>query len=121
MIRLAGATAFQWSTSEQVYPLEKAADGSTLYAKEVDLGGLPNNGTSSTAHGIPSFNPSSQMHRLELQRSRSDTQDFVPVPDGAWAASSFYNTNSVSTTNIFVITTQNWTAFTGRARLIYKK
>jgi hypothetical protein len=44
---------FTWSANEQVYPFEKASDGSTLYCKEVYCGVLPNNGTATTAHGVP--------------------------------------------------------------------
>lgn len=47
-----GYNTFQWSTSEQVWPFEKAADGSTLYCKEVSLGQFPNNGDKDVAHGI---------------------------------------------------------------------
>jgi hypothetical protein len=48
---VAHAPAFQWSTSEQVYPFEKASDGSTLYCKEITAGAL-SSGYTGTAHGI---------------------------------------------------------------------
>jgi hypothetical protein len=51
--------AFQWSASEQVYPFEKASDGSTLYCKEIYFGTLPDTGSKSVAHNIsPSLTPS---------------------------------------------------------------
>ena len=56
MLRLVGVGVgveeFQWSEDEQVWPFEKANDGSTLYCKEVDCGAGPNNGYSYTNHGI---------------------------------------------------------------------
>jgi hypothetical protein len=55
MTRLAGVSSFTWSTSEQVWPFEKAADGSTLYCKEIDCGYLGNSGWKSTAHNLGAF------------------------------------------------------------------
>lgn len=44
-------SAFQWSTSEQVYPLEKSNSGETLYCREFNIGALPDNGQSFTSIG----------------------------------------------------------------------
>ena len=56
MLRLVGVGVgveeFQWSEDEQVWPFEKAKDGSTLYCKEVDFGALPNHGLKQVTHGI---------------------------------------------------------------------
>lgn len=57
MIRLSGAggqaTAFQWSTDEQVWPFELANDGSTLYCIEFrDQGAMPNTGNKYIAHSL---------------------------------------------------------------------
>ena len=46
-----GPVAFQWSTSEQVWPFEKDLSGRTLYCKEIDLGDLPQNGIKTTSLG----------------------------------------------------------------------
>ena len=45
--------AFQWSTSEQVWPSEKDSSGRILYCKEIAFGAMPNNGTKTKAHNIP--------------------------------------------------------------------
>jgi len=66
-----GVNAFQWSTSEQVYPFEKADDGSTLYAKRYDMGALPNTGTKDVALGIG--NPAGpKIHRLYIKAMAPD-------------------------------------------------
>lgn len=51
MIRLAGASAFTWSESEQVYPFEKDTDGKTLYCKVLTIPSLAA-GYASVAHGV---------------------------------------------------------------------
>jgi len=43
--------AFEWTTSEQVWPFE-TDEGATLYAKKIDFGAGPNNTTKTVAHGI---------------------------------------------------------------------
>jgi len=47
---------FQWSTDEQVYPFEKASDGSTLYCKEVSIGDMPVGGWKYVPLNIPNIN-----------------------------------------------------------------
>ena len=61
MIKLIPAE-FKWKTTEQMYPFEKADDGSVLYCKYVNCNALPNNGTSNTAHGISNFT-ASKVHK----------------------------------------------------------
>ena len=47
-----GVSEFQWGALEQVWPFEKAADGSTLYCKEIAFGSLPAAGVKTVAHGL---------------------------------------------------------------------
>lgn len=42
----------EWSTSEQVWPLEKGPTGQTLYFKYVNFGQLPNSGWKHVDHNI---------------------------------------------------------------------
>ena len=52
LVSAGGIEEFQWSSEEQVWPFEKASDGSTLYCKEIDMDLVPNNGISHVSHSI---------------------------------------------------------------------
>jgi hypothetical protein len=113
----AGTPAFQWSTSEQVYPLEKDRSGNTLYCKEIDFGALPNAGTKNVAHGISGLT-SPKIFRLEFNWGIGAGQQFE---NGTYAAGSQSMTPSVTTTNIQVNTNIDLSSLTGMARIIYSK
>jgi hypothetical protein len=58
MLRLVSAGSieeFQWSTSEQVWPFEKSANGSTLYCKQVNIGDMPVGGWKYVALNTPNI------------------------------------------------------------------
>jgi hypothetical protein len=55
LVSVGSIEEFQWSEDEQVWPFERAEDGSTLYCKKIDGGFGPNAGTKAIAHGIDSI------------------------------------------------------------------
>jgi hypothetical protein len=106
--------AFQWSTSEQVWPFEKDRDGKLIYCKEIYLGNYPNTGTKNVAHGISNFDRSTQMHKLEGFGSWGDP---IPYPDINGLTIGFYMTN----TNVVIRNSADYSSQTGYARLYYTK
>jgi hypothetical protein len=113
-----GPVAFQWSASEQIWPFEKAVDGSVLYCKEVDCGAMPNNGTKSVAHNIASF-PYTKVHRLEniiWNPSGADVRTFADAGSGQFQGYIYLDDN-----NINVRTLQDWTFQNLKVRIIYAK
>lgn len=116
MIRLAGASSFTWSTSEQVYPFEKSSDGSTLYCKEIDCGAGPNAGVKDVAHNIPSHSIGNlfDISLMVVAPGSWDTR-FPQFSDGNRI--DYY----VTTANIHIITVADWTEVNLTAKIIYKK
>lgn len=113
MIKLAGVSSFQWSSTEQAWPFEKAADGSTLYCKELNLGyGTPNT-PDSNPHSIPSFSPE-KLHSCTVFM-RQPGSDAVTLP--------FFNTYwQITTTNLIIYYDNNaWGSYEAIAKLIYAK
>lgn len=111
MIKLAGInslSAFQWSTSEQVYPFEKGPAGETVYAKRINFGAAPAATSKPVNHNISSYTPSKLLFMRGLMYGASDS---YPIPFGhpsgadiqtwtdstqVWAASSYnYSTRSI--------------------------
>jgi len=117
MISLKGQ--FIWSTSEQPYPLEKAADGSQLYCKEVPLGALPNNDFKNVAYNIPGLTVD-KIFRLTCEAYNPVTSQFFSIP---WATSNlpyviqFY----VHGSNLVLLTGTDLSNCIGSAKIIYKK
>ena len=116
-------SAFQWSASEQTYPFEKNSAGNTLYAVEIDLGTLPNNGSKSVAHGISSFD-ATKVFRVEgLASSNTYSGSNKIAIQLGWAttvassALQLYLYNS----NIELLTGQNLSALSGKLRIYYSK
>jgi len=80
--QVAQVAPFQWSTSEQIYPFERALDGSTLYCKYISAGAMPNSGWASIAHNIPNWSPS-KLHRMNIYCYSANDQgspSHVPLP-----------------------------------------
>ena len=106
---------FQWSTSEQVWPFEKASDGSTLYCKEFqNQGALPNTGNMYIAHGL------------------GDTSSFVLVRGSCEARGvgggyqqlvpNAYSTISFTPSGLEIHTTTNMSGYSAyRTKIIYAK
>lgn len=112
-------SSFIWSSKEQVYPLEKAADGSTLYCKEIYAGSLPNNGVKLAAHGIASI-ALGKVHKLS--GVAIDTSNLViPLPSAS--TSNGYNVVlALTPTDVYIATAQNYSAYTvTKIRIIYAK
>jgi len=118
-----GPVAFQWSSSEQVWPFEKDDSGNILYCKQIDCGTLPNSGNSNTSHNIPSLNtlkvhkveglvfgPTSTDYALPLNMTRSDGYNYTV---SVWMQ---YTVVTIQTG--FNYGTYGWTA---KVRVIYAK
>jgi hypothetical protein len=119
---IGGPVAFQWSSSEQVYPFEKAADGSTLYCKEINFGAWPNNGTKSVPHGITWIGgfDTTKLHRIE-GRVWNDTATWVACIPYAHPTDGFSPATYITATDISLynqLDLSNWSCV---IRLIYKK
>ncbi len=68
-----GSNAFQWSTSEQVWPFEKDENGNTLYAKlftVADLAG--SSGIAYIAHGLTGPNYCNRLWATHTGNSNND-------------------------------------------------
>jgi len=104
-------TAFQWSSSEQVYPFEKTVNGDTLYAIRVDMGALLNTAGKTVAHNIPGGLIASKIHRLWGYASHP-SGFALPLPHvsgnlAEMIALVFTNTDAI------VVSYQNKTDYTG--------
>jgi len=51
-VTTSSSTAFQWSTSEQIWPYEVTDAGETIFCKQFNIASFPNNGNVDTAHGV---------------------------------------------------------------------
>ena len=114
MLRLVSAGGsieeFQWSTNEQVWPFEKASDGSTLYAKEVDFGYLPNTGYKGEAHNISNFE---FPHSVSFTTRRTTSHNLQLDTVNVWS--------SVSATTIGCQSNSNLSDMPAFCRLVYTK
>ena len=109
-----GVEEFQWSTSEQVWPFEKGPSGQTLYAKQVDFGALPNNGTKTVNHGISSFD-SSYVFKSQFSILWPNTWHYEENINHA-------PVRSINSTQIRVVVSDTDSSFmTARVRIIYAK
>lgn len=116
---LAGATAFTWSTTEQVWPWEKNDAGETLYAKQVDIGNLPNATTKNVAHGITVT--SSKIFKIYgiMYDTNAPEYNILPIPfviDDTGEVCLY-----MGLTNVIVITKANYSSWIGKVRIIYAK
>jgi len=117
MLRLVSAGGaveeFQWSTSEQIWPFEKADDGSALYCKRIDFGNLPAIGTKHVAHGISGF--------IESNVFKFDVLWSSPATTAAWSYGAYYQNFQVDATNCRCDNNMNLSSFIATIRMIYKK
>lgn len=113
------ASAFEWSTSEQVWPFEKDVGGGTIYAKLIDLGQFPNSGTKLVAHGVAGFT-SDKLRRIEgyMYPPGFPNSQAAPIPATFGLNDVQVNTDN---TNIYIITVSDWTAYNGVIRFYYVK
>jgi hypothetical protein len=112
--------AFQWSTSEQVYPFEKDSSGNTLYCKQIDCGAWPNNGSKNTAHGISNFD-SRKIHRFIMYRRQASGAEFFALVNYGWGG--YENTMAVylNSTNIIMFDGADHSSEASYAQIIYAK
>jgi hypothetical protein len=112
-----GPVAFQWSTSEQVYPFEKDSSGNTLYCKEVDFGALPNAGVKSVAHGIDVAKVFSV-----IASANNGSASRIPVPSTWNSTAGAYDVFlELQTSNITIQDWIDWSMYSCKVRLIYAK
>lgn len=117
-----GLASFTWSTSEQVYPFEKAPNGATLYCKKINLGNLPNSGYKDIAHGISGFNAGDDTFFFDaiMKLSATDSQT-LPLTFVSDSQISYQIFCYISGANVGISTAINYSSYTAIARLIYKK
>jgi hypothetical protein len=118
-----GPVAFQWSTSEQVYPFEKGSNGETLYAKQVTISSFPNNGSQNYPHGISGLGSgTSRVKQIWGVVYRGNGLVARPMPY-AHANGQYTIELLTDETNIIIGTGSNYFALdgSGYVRLIYSK
>jgi hypothetical protein len=115
-----GVSTFQWSTSEQVWPFEKASGGATLYCKEVNFGTLPNATTKNVAHGISNFNAGDDLFFMNVIRKVSTTR-YIQIPCPRPDNMAYQAYAGVDSTNINIWNGYDMSSDTAIVRLIYKK
>jgi hypothetical protein len=116
---VAAVQPFQWSTSEQVYPFEKASNGDTLYCKEINFGTFPNGGNKSVAHGISGLVDNKVFDFYGMgYATGGDSSVKVPYVD----TNPTYNINmSVNSTNVVMSCNGDFSTYSGIAKVIYAK
>ena len=117
MIKLSN---FIWSTKEQVYPFEKASDGSILYAKEIDCGELPNNGTKQVAHSISGLDITKVFKWYMTSATSTDCFSTHYADDGGGSGAP-HITGWLNSTQITLVTRTNRTGGYCKCRIIYSK
>jgi hypothetical protein len=75
-----GPAAFTWSTSEQVWPFEKSANGDTLYCRQVTVATLPNFGTVTTT--VTGVTPTRIFRMSAFKRRKVSVYDTYMIPEG---------------------------------------
>lgn len=119
-----GVSAFTWSTSEQVWPFEKASGGGTLYAKQIDFGTLPNNGTKTVAHNISGLTPS-KVHMITGVMFADSFTYAAKIMNLGWANHPSVDDYPIlfyaNETNVVVRDIINWSTHSATIKLIYAK
>jgi hypothetical protein len=109
--------AFQWSSEEQVYPLERASDGSVLYCKEIEMGFLACRGGRSVPHGISNYD-GKKLHIISGTIYNTVGSDAVAINSMAYGG----NFCILDSVNVSVFTpTTDWTTYKCTVRLVYSK
>ena len=114
-----GPSAFQWSTSEQVWPFEKDHSGNVLYCKELSIGLLPNTGSLgvSTSPIVADKIVHFSGYAINVASHKSMPLPF-PFYLPAFAVSVWHNVDG----KIYIDTGNGqWSDMTGYIRLIYSK
>jgi len=103
--------SFNWTTSEQVWPYEKL-NGDVIYAKMYIVAAMPNNTTLNIAHGITTIDKLLFLSAAAGNGSSNFISD--NVSNAAFRG-------DVIGTNIRVISTVNFTGYSGVVRILYTK
>ena len=114
-----GASNFQWSSTEQVWPFELWNDGSTLYCKEINIGLLAN--ASNVAYPLTSIYSgltAEKVHSFSgVARNGVGRIINIPHPNPAPHEVAI----DCLTGNLYVTTASNaWIAYTGYIKVVYK-
>lgn len=112
---------FQWKSTEQIYPFEKADDGSTLYCKQIVAASLPAS-AGWYSLGAVGISDARLVHRIEgIANQGTDVYDAFSLPYTYPQAQNnelgvrYYNGN------IEVNVNTNYSAYNAKIRIIYKK
>ena len=115
---IGGSLAFQWSTSEQVYPFEKDAAGNTLYCKIIDVGALPNAGSKTVASGLTDVTKIFTWQGFALKSSAPGRQYQMP---GGWESGGYAIAGGFNPDQFECGTAWDATGFTGKVYVKYSK
>lgn len=108
---------FVWSSEEQIYPLERASDGSVLYCKEIDMGFLACRTGTSVPHGISNYD-GKKLHSIGGTIYNTVGSDAVAINSMAYGGN-FCILDSVNV-SVFTLTT-DWATYRCTVRLVYSK
>ena len=103
--------AFDWSTSEQIYPFETIG-GQTVYAKYYSVANFPNSTTANIAHGITDLD---RVIELSIEAKSGTTY----IRGDANVSSTLLS--YVLGSNLVVISTVNYSAYSGKIFIKYTK
>lgn len=110
-----GISEFQWSTSEQVWPFEKAIDGSTLYCRQVSIATLPNYGTVTVA--VTGVVPTKIFRIVAFKRRKVADYDTYCIPEGT----AVQQVGIQSSNTLSAYSSTDATGWEGIVKLIYWK
>jgi hypothetical protein len=114
MTRLAGVQSFQWSSIEQVYPLERGPNNETLYAIQVDNVAMPNGGWAYTAHNIAG------LYVAKIHQATAFTNQGISLPR-ATPNYPYCIDFQIGDTQIQIQSDRNYSSYSAKVRLIYAK
>ena len=104
--------SFTWSTSEQIWPFEKPVGGGVFYAKAYSVASFPNNTTATIAHGITGLTG-----MRELWTAAGDGTNFFKADGNATSGLHI----SILGSNIRIVTTANFSTYSGTIYFIYTR
>lgn len=110
-----------WSSKEQVYPFEKAEDGSTIYCKKIDFGTPPNTGTKTVSHGISGVDSDNFIRFWGVMQGTASPFAANPIPYSHPALTCYAVKLVIQPTFVEMQTGWHWNDHYAYIYLIYKK